>query len=132
MPKFSITRVIFFIVLSVLVVVWVLPLGITFITALKSPEEAARTYAWELPEQIALSENIAFAWNKGHLGDSFVITLIYATGGALGAIVLASLAAYAMVQLRLKKSFFWFLLIVYEPISATRKGHWFFVDQRAP
>jgi len=111
MPKFSITRVVFFIVLSILVVVWVLPLGITFITALKSQEEATRTYAWELPQQIALSENIAFAWKKGQLGDSFVTTLIYATGGALGAIFLASLAAYAMVQLRLKNSFFWFILI---------------------
>jgi multiple sugar transport system permease protein len=111
MAKNSITRVIFLGLLSILVILWLLPLGVTIITALKSSEEAADTYPWKLPRQIALSDNIAFAWNKGSLGESFVISLVYATGGAAAAIVLASLAAYAMVQLRLKGSFFWFLVI---------------------
>jgi ABC-type glycerol-3-phosphate transport system permease component len=111
MAKLSVTRVIFLIVLSILVVLWLLPIGVTFITALKSREEAALTYPWNLPQQLALRENIAFAWEKGLLGKSFAITLVYAAGGASGAIALASLAAYAMVQLRLKGSFGWFLLI---------------------
>lgn len=111
MAKFSITRVIFLMVLFVLVIIWVVPLGVTLITALKSQQEAASTYPWNLPQHIALSENLTFAWERGMLGESFVTTLVYATVGAISAIVLASLAAYAMVQLRLKYSFFWFLLI---------------------
>lgn len=111
MAKNSITRIIFLGLLSILVILWLLPLGVTLITALKSSAEVADTYPWDLPRQIALSDNIAFAWNKGSLGESFVISLVYATGGAAAAIVLASLAAYAMVQLRLKGSFFWFLVI---------------------
>lgn len=111
MAKNSITRIILFGLLSILVILWLLPLIITFITALKSPREVADTYPWNLPQQIALGDNLAFAWNKGSLGESFVISLVYATGGAVGAIVLASLAAFAMVQLRLKGSFFWFLVI---------------------
>lgn len=111
MAKNSIIRVILFGLLSILVILWLLPLIITFITALKSPREVADTYPWDLPQQISLADNLAFAWNKGSLGESFVISLVYATGGAAGAIVLASLAAFAMVQLRLKGSFFWFLVI---------------------
>lgn len=111
MAKNSITRIILFGLLSILIILWLLPLIITFITALKSPREVADTYPWDLPQQISLGDNIAFAWNKGSLGESFVISLVYATGGAVGAIILASLAAFAMVQLRLKGSFFWFLVI---------------------
>ncbi|MFN8457621.1 MAG: carbohydrate ABC transporter permease [Anaerolineae bacterium] len=111
MAKNSIIRIILFGLLSILVILWLLPLIITFITALKSPREVADTYPWDLPQQISLSDNLAFAWNKGSLGESFVISLVYATGGAVGAIILASLAAFAMVQLRLKGSFFWFLVI---------------------
>ena len=111
MAKLSPIRVIFLVVLSIMVVLWLLPIGVTFNTALKSREEAADTYPWNLPQHLALNENITFAWQKGMLGQSFAITLVYAAGGAIGAITLASLAAYAMVQLRLKGSFGWFLLI---------------------
>ena len=94
-----------------LAIVWLIPLAITFLTALKSNEEFASTAMWSLPKDIALVENLRFAWDTGKMGESFVRSLSYATVGATIAIVFASLAAHALVQLRVSRSFFWFLLI---------------------
>ena len=97
--------------LTMLAIVWLIPLAITFLTALKSNKEFASTAMWSLPKDIALAENLKFAWNTGKMGQSFVRSLSYATVGATIAIVFASLAAHALVQLRVSRSFFWFLLI---------------------
>ena len=97
--------------LTVLAIVWLIPLAITFLTALKSNEEFASTAMWSLPKDFALVENLRFAWDTGKMGESFVRSLSYATLGAAVAIFFASLAAHALIQLRVARSFFWFLLI---------------------
>lgn len=105
------TRGLLMFFMTVLVIIWLIPLLITFLTALKTAKEAASSYPWELPQGFALGENIAWAWNRGRLGESFVQSLIYAGVGSLFAIVLASLAAFSLVQLRPVRAFGWFLLI---------------------
>lgn len=97
--------------MSALVLIWLVPLVTTFLTALKTTQEAAATFPWQLPQGIALGENIEWAWNNGRLGQSFLRSILYAGSGAAFAIALASLAAYALVQLRPKGAFVWFLLI---------------------
>jgi len=105
------TRSLLMLFMTILVIIWLIPLVITFLTALKTAKEAASSYPWELPQGFALVENIAWAWNKGRLGESFGQSIIYAGAGSLFAIVLASLAAFSLVQLRPARSFGWFLLI---------------------
>ena len=61
----NLTRSIFFVVVAIMVIIWLTPLLSTFITALKSPEEAASTSPWALPAKIAIGQNIAFAWETG-------------------------------------------------------------------
>jgi len=107
----TLTRSILLVVLSILVVIWLLPLVITFMTALKSSQEYGATAPWALPKHIALLDNLRFAWNTGKLGISFSRSLMYASVGAGIAILLASLAGYSLVQLRVWSAFFWFLLI---------------------
>jgi multiple sugar transport system permease protein len=107
----TLTRTILLISLSILVVVWLTPLGISFMTSLKSTQEYAQTARWELPKQVALKDNVLFAWKTGRLGSGFSRSLLYASVGAALAIVLASLASFALVQLRIWNGFFWFLLI---------------------
>jgi ABC-type glycerol-3-phosphate transport system permease component len=107
----NLTRSIFFVVVAIMVIIWLTPLLSTFITALKSPEEAASTSPWALPSKIAIGQNITFAWETGSLGKGFTSSLFYAGIGAAAAIALASLAAYSMVWLRLSNRFGWFLLI---------------------
>ncbi len=98
-------------VMSVLVFFWLVPLVITFLTALKTGKEAAATFPWQLPQGFALPENIAWAWTNGKLGQSFLRSVLYAGLGAVFAIALAALAAYALVQLQPKGAFIWFLII---------------------
>jgi multiple sugar transport system permease protein len=98
-------------VMTLLVVVWLFPLITTFMTALKTPQEEAATYPWQLPEGFALLDNVAWAWDQGRLGQSFPVTILYAAFGAAAAIVLGSLAGFSLVQLRPRRAFGWFLLI---------------------
>ncbi len=106
-----ITRGLLMLMMTLLVIIWLLPLITTFMTALKTAKEASSSYPWEMPQGFALAENVAWAWNKGRLSQSFGTSIIYASVGALFAIALASLAAYALVQLRPRRAFGWFLLI---------------------
>lgn len=98
-------------VMTVLVIFWLFPLVVTFMTALKTPQEAAATYPWQLPQGFALFENVAWAWDQGRLGQSFPVTILYAAFGAAAAIALGSLAGFSLVQLRPRRAFAWFLLI---------------------
>lgn len=94
-----------------LALVWITPLVVTFFVSIKDNEDYVSNPIWTLPSRIAIIENIKFAWTTGTLGSSFVNTIFYATVGAGVAIVLASLAAYALVHLKVRGSFGWFLLI---------------------
>jgi ABC-type glycerol-3-phosphate transport system permease component len=105
------TRGVIMAIMALLVVVWLTPLVTTFLTAFKTPQEAAASFPWELPQGSALGDNLEWAWNRGRLGQSFVQSLIYAAGGAAFAIALASLAGFGLVELRPRRAFAWFLLI---------------------
>src|SRR5215467_3050892 len=85
-----------------LALVWITPLMVTLLVSLKSSEEYNATPLWTLPSQIAIIDNIKFAWSTGTLGISFVNTILYAVIGAAAAIFLASLAAYALVHLKVR------------------------------
>ncbi|MCC7447875.1 MAG: carbohydrate ABC transporter permease [Anaerolineae bacterium] len=110
MPRI-LTRSVFFTTLVLLALVWLTPLAITSMVAVKDREEYATNDLFALPQRFALWENIQFAWTTGTLGSSFVNTMIYAAIGAGAAILFASLAAYALVHLKPRFSFGWFLLI---------------------
>lgn len=107
----SLVRIAIIITASFLAALWLLPLGSTFLTALKSPKEAAHEPFWSLPSRIALFENIRFAWDTGRLSSGFMSSVVYAAIGASGAVLLASAAAYALAHLRPPGSFSLFLLI---------------------
>jgi multiple sugar transport system permease protein len=111
MSRKRFSRGMLMLVMTFLVILWMTPLFITFMTALKTQKEAGATLPWQLPQGFALMENLRWAWDSGKLGDSFVQSLLYAGVGAALAIVFASLAGYALVQLRPSRPFGWFLLI---------------------
>jgi ABC-type glycerol-3-phosphate transport system permease component len=97
--------------LVVLTIIWLTPIVITGLVAVKSNTDYAQHVVWALPNSFALRENVEFAWNKGKLGTSFINTLLYASVGAAGAIIIASLAAFSLVHLRPRFSFGWFMII---------------------
>lgn len=111
LPRKYITRGSILLAMTFLVVLWLVPLFSTFLTAVKTPQEAAATFPWQFPQSFALGENLQWAWNRGRLGQSFMQSLVYAGAGAAFAIALASLAGFALVQLRPSRAFGWFLVI---------------------
>jgi multiple sugar transport system permease protein len=105
------SRSVLLLAVATLALVWITPLVVTFFVSIKDNEDYTSNPIWALPSRIAIIENIKFAWTTGTLGDSFVNTIFYAGVGAGIAILLASLAAYALVHLKVRGSFGWFLLI---------------------
>ena len=94
----------------VLAVFWILPILILAMNAFKTPNEFLMTSGLTPPETLGLFDNIAKAWAKG-LSSGFVNSLIYGIVSSAGAVLLASLAAFGIVRLKIPRGLFWFLLI---------------------
>jgi multiple sugar transport system permease protein len=91
-------------------VFWLLPLVLLMMNAAKSPQEFLLTTGLTPPTSFNLFDNIARAWAKG-LSSGFVNSLIYGAVGSVVAVILAALAAYGIVRLKIPRGLFWFLLI---------------------
>ena len=91
-------------------VFWLLPLLLVAMNALKGKREYLLGNSWQWPTGFHLFENLHKAWAQG-LGSGFVNSLSYGLIGSGVAILLASLAAFGIVRLKLPHGLFWFLLI---------------------
>lgn len=109
MPRvMSILRQAFLVLLAA---VWIIPLYLVLINAASSSEEYARKDRWQPPTEFALGVNIQQALEVTKLVQAIGSTAFYAIAGGLLSVLLASLAAYAIVSLRIRHGFFWFMLI---------------------
>jgi multiple sugar transport system permease protein len=91
--------------------IWIVPLYLFLIASSTDPEEYGRKESWEFPASFALTDNISVAWKAAKLGQAVFSTASYAIVGGALAVFLAALAAYAIVSLRIRWGFFWFLVI---------------------
>ena len=98
-------------VLLVLGAIWIIPLYLVLINAVTSPDDYATKDVWAPPASFGLGDNIRTAWQVARLGGAVASTLLYAVLGGLGAVILGSLAAFAIVGLRVRFGLFWFLVI---------------------
>lgn len=98
-------------VLFVLAAVWILPLYIFLINAAKSSEGYRTTERYLPAGDFALFANISTAWNAAKLGEAVGSTAFYSVAGAALAVAISAMAAYAIVALKVRWGFFWFLLI---------------------
>jgi ABC-type glycerol-3-phosphate transport system permease component len=95
---------------SILTLLWLLPIAILVMNAFKAPREFLMGSSLDLPTSFHLFDNIARAWAKG-LGSGFANSLLYGIVGSVAAVILAALAAYGIVRLKIPRGLFWFLLI---------------------
>jgi multiple sugar transport system permease protein len=95
----------------ILAAIWILPLYLVLINSATDPADYRAKEIYEPPSSFAFFDNVEFAWNGAKLGASVGSTLLYAcTGGAL-AVLLAGMAAFAIVTLRIQHGFFWFMVL---------------------
>jgi multiple sugar transport system permease protein len=98
-------------ILLILGAAWILPLYLFLINAATDPKEFGKKEKYQLPTSFALWANMNQAWEKAHLGQAVFSTVFYSVVGAVLACLLSGLAAYAIVSLKIRWGFFWFIVI---------------------
>ncbi|MFP4374278.1 MAG: carbohydrate ABC transporter permease [Spirochaetaceae bacterium] len=95
------TRGILFVVILVLVLLWLVPLIVAAITALRTNNDILTNGFLAWPERLSL-RSFGDAWTRGNLStylpNSFIITL----PALFGTLALSSLGAYALARFRFK------------------------------
>jgi multiple sugar transport system permease protein len=97
--------------LVVLGLFWLLPVYLLLINASKSPLTFTSKEAWIPSGDFALVTNIIDAMQLSGLGDSIAATLLYAFVSPIIAVLVGAAAGFAIVALRLKRGFLWFVVI---------------------
>lgn len=97
-------------ILVVLGVVWLLPAYLLVVNAMKDPATFTTKESW-LPTDFHLFENFAAAFKLSGLGNSVVSTLIYSIVSPTIAVLVGAAAGFAIVALKLKHGFTWFVVI---------------------
>jgi multiple sugar transport system permease protein len=98
-------------VLGGLGVVWLVPVYLLLVNAIRPSTSYEAGQIWLPDKQFGLIENIRLAWDAAGLGPSLASTLLYAVASPTIAVVLGAMAAFAIVVLRLRAGFWWFLLL---------------------
>jgi multiple sugar transport system permease protein len=96
----------------VLTIAYLVPFYYLFVTVFKTTQEYEQKGVLELPASLApFIDNVAQAWNIGHLGNAAFDSFTYAVCGALIAVAFAAAAAYGLTRLTLIGANGWFMLI---------------------
>ena len=99
-----------FIAAAIIAIFWFAPIAILAMNSFKTPNEFLMTSNLAPPTSFNLLTNLQHAWAKG-LSSGFLNSLLYGIVGSVGAVALASLAAFGIVRLKIPQALFWFLLI---------------------
>lgn len=97
-------------VLVLLGIVWLLPAYLLVVNAMKDPLTFTSKESW-IPTDFHLFENFGQALELSGIGDSIVSTLIYSIVSPTIAVLVGAAAGFAIVALRLKRGFLWFVVI---------------------
>ncbi len=103
------SRILLYIILSILALLWLLPLVSVVLTSLKPEGEIYATTAWTLPRAPTL-RNFTDTWQT--VSVNFLNTVLITVPSAVLSVAIGSLAAYAIARLRLPGSQLIYLLIV--------------------
>jgi len=104
------SKIIRTVVLVILGIIWLLPAYLLVVNAMKDPTTFTSKESW-IPTDFHLFENFADAFALSGLGDSVLSTLLYAVLSPAIAVVVGAAAGFAIVALRLKRGFLWFVVI---------------------
>lgn len=99
------------VVLVLLGLLWLVPLYLMLCNASKTGDSYAITSAWAPGNPIGLGQNIVEAWTKGRISDGIASTVLYAVISPIIAVIIGAMAGFAIIALRLRQGFFWFVLI---------------------
>ncbi len=99
-------KTLFYVVATLLVMTWLLPLVIGVFTSLKSMDELMADPVMWRPPKVLHWENFVDTWNKAGMGRYIINTFIVTVPSVVGALLVSSLAAFALAFYRFKGSRF--------------------------
>ncbi len=105
-----VSRIIRTVVLALFGLIWLAPVYLLVVNAAKSPAAYDARESW-IPNDWSLFANFADAIRLSGLGESVVSTLLYAIVSSALAVLVGAAAGYAIVVLRLRRGFFWFVFL---------------------
>ena len=111
MKRFKPSKMIINVFLICLSLIWLCPLFFSFTYSFKSRVESNRTTVFSWPQGNALKENLNYIQLAVGFFNAMGTSFIYALTGAIIAVSFATLAAYALAHLPIKRKMFWFLWI---------------------
>lgn len=98
-------------VLIVLGAIWLLPIYLLLVNAFRPPANYDGDQIWTPDPDLAFVDNVRAAWDAVGLGPSIAATFLYSAVSPALAVLLGALAGYAIVVLRLRAGFWWFMFI---------------------
>lgn len=91
-------------------ILWLVPVYLLVVNAMTATSDYEGTPRW-IPGDLGFVDNFMQAWRGGDFGVTTGNSLLYATACSGAAVVVATLAAYAIVALRPRRPALWFWLI---------------------
>jgi ABC-type glycerol-3-phosphate transport system permease component len=110
MRTFSVGRAARVVFLVGVTVVWLLPVYLVVVNAITDSREYQGEPRW-LPGSFGFPHNVAEGWEGGPFLQTAINSLVYALVCAAAAVLVATLAAYALVVLHVKRPALWFWII---------------------
>ncbi|GAA4214060.1 carbohydrate ABC transporter permease [Actinocatenispora rupis] len=98
-------------VLIVLGAIWLVPVYLLLVNAFRPGADYTGDHVWTPSATFGLFDNFAKAWDNADLGPSIGSTVLYSVVSPAVGVVVGALAAYAIVVLRLRHGFAWFLAV---------------------
>lgn len=92
----------FYVLGSLLVAVWLIPIAIAFFTSLKSMDEIMASPRMWAPPRKAVFSNFADVWNRVGMARYVANTLVITIPSVIGALVVSSLGAFALAFYRFR------------------------------
>jgi len=98
------------IVLAVVSLIWLIPSYLMVVNAFTPGAEYSGAPAW-WPTSMSLFDNIGIAFANANVGQGMLNSLVYALVGAGAAVLIASLASFAVTIMPVRRPTLWFWVI---------------------
>ena len=99
------------IILVVLGIIWLIHIYLMVVNAAKLSSDYGNATVWIPSDMSGLLQNFADALDRGRIARGLTSTFIYSIVSPLVAVVIGAMAGFAIVALKVKRAFMWFVII---------------------
>lgn len=90
---------------------WLLPFYLLIVNSVRPSTAYDVASVWRPPQGFGLFTNLKEAWNSADLGPSIGSSVLYSLAAPAISVLIGALAGFAIIALRLRHGFAWFMVI---------------------